>query len=193
MGRPRQFDETRVIEAITRVFWEKGYEATSMQDLVQASGLLKGSLYGAFGDKKALYIKALTHYDETHIQSAVDMLNGDAGVEEKIANLFNAVIEGVNKGVFAGGCLLCNASMEMATVDKAVENLVKKTIRRMREAVTLALKSKTENLDQSEALSNSIICSYFGARVLAKAGAPVQMIIDAQTACLGCMAIIPDK
>ena len=57
MARPREFDEDRVIEVLTRVFWEKGYEATSMQDLVKATGLLKGSLYGAFGDKKALYMK----------------------------------------------------------------------------------------------------------------------------------------
>jgi TetR/AcrR family transcriptional repressor of nem operon len=187
MARPREFDEDRVIEALTRVFWEKGYEATSMQDLVKATGLLKGSLYGAFGDKKVLYMKALAHYDKTHIQSAIDMLIGNASVEEKISNLFNAVIEGVQKGVFAGGCLLCNASMEMATVDKAVEDSVKKTILRMREAVKVALKSEIDGSDQAEALSNSIISSYFGARVLAKAGAPVQMIIDAQAASLRCL------
>lgn len=187
MARPREFDEDRVIEVLTRVFWEKGYEATSMQDLVKATGLLKGSLYGAFGDKKALYMKALAHYDKTHIQSAVDMLSGNASVEEKISNLFNAVIEGVQKGVFAGGCLLCNASMEMATVDKTVEGSVNKTILRLREAVTVALKLNVDNFDQAEALSNAIISSYFGARVLAKAGAPVQMIIDAQAASLRCL------
>jgi TetR/AcrR family transcriptional repressor of nem operon len=188
MARPREFDEGRVIEALTRVFWEKGYEATSMQDLVKATGLLKGSLYGAFGDKKVLDMKALAHYDETHIQSAVDMLSSNACIEEKIGNLFNAVIEGVQKGVFAGGCLLCNASMEMATVDEAVQDSVKKTIFRMREAVTVALKSKIDSTDEAEALSNSIISSYFGARVLAKAGAPVQMIIDAQAASLKALA-----
>ena len=63
MARPREFDEDRVKEALTRVFWEKGYEATTMQDLVDATGLLKGSLYGAFGDKQALYMIALAHYD----------------------------------------------------------------------------------------------------------------------------------
>jgi TetR/AcrR family transcriptional repressor of nem operon len=187
MARPREFDEDRVIEAITCVFWEKGYEATSMQDLVQASGLLKGSLYGAFGDKKTLYMRALAHYDKTHIQSAVDMLCGNASLEQKINNLFDAVIEGVEKGVFAGGCLLCNASMEMATVDKGVQDSVNKTIQRLCKAVTIALKSNGDSSDQAEALANAIISSYFGARVLAKAGAPVQMIIDAQTASLRCL------
>ena len=46
MARPRQFEEIQVIEKLMKVFWDKGYEATSMQDLVAASGLLKGSLYG---------------------------------------------------------------------------------------------------------------------------------------------------
>lgn len=187
MARPREFDEDRVIEALTKVFWEKGYEATSMQDLVKATGLLKGSLYGAFGDKKDLYMKALAHYDKTHIQAGIDMLSSNLSVEEKIGNLFESVIEAVNKGVFAGGCLLCNASMEMATVDKAVEGSVKKTIQRLREAIAIALKAKVDSSEQAEALSNAIISSYFGARVLAKAGAPVQMIIDTQTASLRCL------
>jgi TetR/AcrR family transcriptional repressor of nem operon len=182
MARPREFDEDRVLDALTNVFWEKGYEATSMQDLVKATGLLKGSLYGAFGDKKVLYMKALAHYDKTHIQSALDMLSSNASVEDKVVNLFEAVIEGVKKGVFAGGCLLCNASMEMATVDKGVQDSVNKTIQRLCKAVTIALKSNGDSSDQAEALANAIISSYFGARVLAKAGAPVQMIIDAQTA-----------
>jgi TetR/AcrR family transcriptional repressor of nem operon len=189
MARPREFDEDRVLGALTNVFWEKGYEATSMQDLVRVTGLLKGSLYGAFGDKKVLYMTALAHYEKTHIQAGIDMLNSDVSPEEKITRLFDTVIDGVKKGIFAGGCLLCNASIEMATVDKAVEDSVNKTIRRMREALTIALNPKVDSADQAEALSNAIICSYFGARVLAKAGAPVQMIIDAQTASVKSLAI----
>ncbi len=72
MARPRQFDEQQVIESLMKVFWEKGYEASSMQDLVAASGLLKGSLYGAFGDKQTLYLMALRHYDRTRIQAGID-------------------------------------------------------------------------------------------------------------------------
>ena len=81
------------------VFWEKGYEATSMQDLVDATGLLKGSLYGAFGGKQALYMIALAHYDHTHIQVGIDMLNGEASATEKVARLFDTVIEAARTGV----------------------------------------------------------------------------------------------
>jgi TetR/AcrR family transcriptional repressor of nem operon len=83
MARPRQFEEIQVIEKLMKVFWDKGYEATSMQDLVDASGLLKGSLYGAFGDKRALYLAALRHYDRTRIQAGIDMLNAEGSARQK--------------------------------------------------------------------------------------------------------------
>ncbi len=167
-----------------RVFWEKGYEATSMQDLVDATGLLKGSLYGAFGDKQALYMIALVHYDQTRMQAGIDMLGGEGNAREKITRLFDAVIESAKAGVFAGGCLLCNASIEMAPVDSAVENSVKNTIRRLQAAVTSAIESSISRLDDAKAVSGFIICAYFGARVLAKSGAPLQMIIDSRDQCL---------
>jgi len=167
-----------------KVFWEKGYEATSMQDLVAATGLLKGSLYGAFGDKRALYMMALAHYDHTRIQAGIDMLGGEGSAREKISRLFDAVIESARTSVFAGGCLLCNASVEMAPVDTAVENSVKGTIRRLQAATRTAIKSAIRQPDDAAALSGSIICAYFGARVLAKAGAPLQMIVDTRDQCL---------
>jgi len=175
MARPREFDEARVKEALMNVFWEKGYEATSMQDLVDATGLLKGSLYGAFGDKQALYMIALVHYDRTRIQAGIDMLGGEGSGREKIARLFDSVIE---------SALLCNASVEMAPVDSAVENSVKGIIRRLQAAVGAAIESAIKPPDDAVALSGFIISAYFGARVLAKAGAPLEMIVDTRDRCL---------
>ncbi len=187
MARPREFEEIKVKEALMRVFWEKGYEATSMQDLVEATGLLKGSLYGAFGDKRALYMVALAHYDHTRIQHAIDMLRGEGGAVDKIARLFDAVIESTKSGLYSGGCLLCNASVEMAPVDKSVGNSVKSTIRRLQSAVAAAIGSELSDAAGVSALSGFVICAYFGARVLAKAGAPLQMIIDSRDRCLQCL------
>ena len=184
MARPREFDEARVKEALMKVFWEKGYEATSMQDLVDATGLLKGSLYGAFGGKQALYMIALAHYDHTRIQGGIDMLNGEGSATEKVARLFDAVIEAAKTGLFAGGCLLCNASIEMAPVDTKIKNSVRSTIRRLQAAVKSAIEPAIKPPGDATALSGVIICAYFGARVLAKAGAPLQMIVDTREQCL---------
>ena len=184
MARPREFEEEQVIESLMNVFWDKGYEATSMQDLVDASGLLKGSLYGAFGDKQALYLAALKHYDRTRIQAGIDMLNGEGSARQKIARLFDNVIESTKRGVFAGGCLLCNASLEMAATDRQVKSEVKTTIRRLKLALMGALRQQTENEDQAASLAAFIVSAYFGSRVLAKGGAPAAMIGDTRDHCL---------
>jgi len=184
MARPREFDEVKVKEALMCVFWKKGYEATSMQDLVEATGLLKGSLYGAFGDKRALYMVALEHYDHTRIQDGINMLHGEGPGVDKISKLFDAVINSAKAGLFSGGCLLCNASIEMAPVDKSVGSSVKSTIRRLQSAVEAAIGSDISDPSTTSALSGFIICAYLGARVLAKAGAPLQMIIDSRDHCM---------
>jgi len=184
MARPREFDDTRVREALMAVFWEKGYAATSMQDLMDATGLLKGSLYGAFGDKHALYMIALVHYDQTRIQAGIDMLQAEGSARDKIARLFDAVVESARAGAFAGGCLLCNASVEMAPVDSSVEASVKGTIRRLQAAVVTAIEPAIRLSADAQSLSGSIVSAYFGVRVLAKAGAPMQMIIDTREQCL---------
>ena len=176
MARPRQFDEIQVIEKLMLVFWDKGYEATSMRDLVAASGLLKGSLYGAFGDKQAIYLAALKHYDRTRIQAGIDMLNGAGSARQKIARLFDNVIESTRRGVFAGGCLLCNASLEKAVTDKQVKSEVKTTIRRLKLAIMEALRPQMDNEDRAASLAAFIVSAYFGTRVLAKGGAPAAMI-----------------
>jgi len=82
-----------VINAIKQVFWEKGYEGTSYADLMAASGLHKGSLYQAFGDKRALYLRALADYDAMEVEAGVAMLldpeNGTG--TQRIEALLNAV------------------------------------------------------------------------------------------------------
>lgn len=62
LGRPREFDEREVLERALETFWSQGYDGTSIQDLVKATGLAKASLYGAFGDKEQIYERVLEHY-----------------------------------------------------------------------------------------------------------------------------------
>jgi len=184
MARPREFDEQQVIENLMNVFWDKGYEATTMQDLVSASGLLKGSLYGAFGDKHAIYLAALKHYNGSRIQAQVEILNGEGSTRQKIRRLFDQVIEATKRGIFAGGCLLCNASLEKAGSDREVRNEVKTTIRRFKVAIVDALTREGVNEEQAASLAAFVISAYFGARVLAKGGAPAAMIGDTRDHCL---------
>ncbi|MEM7562561.1 MAG: TetR/AcrR family transcriptional regulator [Pseudomonadota bacterium] len=184
MARPREFNEQQVIETLMNLFWDKGFEATSMQDLVKGTGLLKGSLYGAFGDKQSMYLAALRHYNKTRIQAAIDMLGGEGSPRQKINRLFDSVIEATKKGFFAGGCLLCDASIEMAVSDKQVKSEIKTTIRRLRLAVIEVLEPNSRDKEQVGSLASFIVSAYFGTRILAKGGAPAAMIGDTRDQCL---------
>ena len=112
------------------------------------------------------------------------MLNGEGSPRQKIARLFDNVIESTKRGLFAGGCLLCNASLEMAATDRQVKSEVKTTIRRLKLALMDALRQQIENEDQAASLAAFIVSAYFGSRVLAKGGAPAAMIGDTRDHCL---------
>src|SRR3981189_630300 len=66
MARPRQFDEEHVLHVIRDQFWNAGYAATSLEDLMRVSGLGKGSLYAAFGDQHQLFLRALRSYNDAN-------------------------------------------------------------------------------------------------------------------------------
>jgi AcrR family transcriptional regulator len=141
-------------------------------------------LYGAFGDKQTIYLTALKHYNRTRMHAQIEILNGEGSVRQKISRLFDNVIEATKRDVFAGGCLLCNASMEKAVTDKLVKNEIKTTIRRLKIAIVDAVKKEGVNEDQAASLAAFIISAYFGIRVLAKAGAPAAMMGETRDHCL---------
>ncbi len=112
------------------------------------------------------------------------MLNGEGSARQKISRLFDSVIDSTKQGGLAGGCLLCDASLEKAATDSKVQKEVRNTIRRLKLAVLEALKPDVESVDQAASLSAFIVSAYFGSRVLAKGGAPIAMIGDTRDKCL---------
>lgn len=187
MARPREFDEDSVIEAIKDVFWRNGYAGTSYADLIAASGLHKGSLYAAFGDKRALYLRALQSYDAHEVAGAVGLLSGGDGARttgrKRIEALLNAVIDAVVIDNDRRGCLLCNASVDQAPHNKNVEDAVSNGLERLQSAFEAALASKKNGAARKEAAS---LCNaaYFGMRVMAKSGAPISMMKQARNGAL---------
>ena len=94
MGRPKEFDPQETLEQIMNVFWLKGYEGASLQDIEAATGLKKPSLYRTFGDKRAMYLAALAAYDEMEAQNAEAILGRPGSARTRIQRLLGAVIEG---------------------------------------------------------------------------------------------------
>ncbi|MFC9424485.1 TetR/AcrR family transcriptional regulator [Streptomyces sp. NPDC056987] len=115
MPRPREFDENRVLLAIRDEFWDKGYAATSMDDLLRVSGLGKGSLYGAFGDKRSLFLRVLRDYDDANLLMLRERLASAARGIDVVREFVLGLTGDPTGAVARRGCLLANSNAELAT------------------------------------------------------------------------------
>ena len=141
-GRPREFDKEQTLARALELFWSRGYGATSVQDLVDALDVERGSLYGAFGDKRRFYLDAVRLYWEVyerHLTTALDtapllpalreILTHPARLDELISDV------GVPQG-----CLVGNTTAELVPQDSEATEVVTRSYRRFTEIVTDALR-----------------------------------------------------
>ena len=120
-GRPRGFDEETVLDAAMDAFWRQGYEATSLTDLCAATGLHKGSLYQAFGDKHQLFLRSLRHYSE---RSFKEVASSAYLSDSPLENLRTLVRKVVASCIADQGCLAVNSMVELAPHDPDVKALL---------------------------------------------------------------------
>jgi len=124
MARPRAFDEDRVLDAVMDTFWRNGYEGTSAQDLVDATGLGRGSLYAAYSNKDGLFEQALLRYRK-RAQGHVDLLRQPGSPKQRLRELMETMIDDDLKASEKRGCLATNSAIEMARRDPHVADLVR--------------------------------------------------------------------
>ncbi len=195
MGRPREFDEEVALAAIMDVFWTKGFEGASVADLVKATGLKKGSLYAAFGDKRAMYHSALAHYDRTEIDSMVQGLKGAGSPLTRIDRFLQSAVGGMPGQGDARGCFLCNASIDQAPIDSGAGHLVQASLGRLEAALGGVIsdaradaKGRRGAAQNASRRAHHLMSVYFGLRVLAKAGAAPEVLEGAKLAALEALA-----
>ncbi|OLL75264.1 Transcriptional regulator, TetR family [Pseudonocardia sp. Ae168_Ps1] len=114
MPRPRQFDEVRVLSSVQAAFWDNGYAGTSLDDLLAASGLGKGSLYGAFGDKQSLFLRVLREYDEANDRMLRAWLDQADRALDVIRGFVTGPLRDPGGTEARRGCLLANTAMELS-------------------------------------------------------------------------------
>ena len=122
MGRPRQFDPDDALDAAQQAFWAHGYEATSIADLCDATGMLRGSLYQAFGDKHALFLSVLDRYlARGTAQLEADLARASTPLAQLEAWLYGVAFTACpSQG--PGGCMALNTLMELGPHDDAVRD-----------------------------------------------------------------------
>jgi TetR/AcrR family transcriptional repressor of nem operon len=172
-GRPREFDTDAVVAAAARLFWDHGYHPTSIDDLCKATGVLRGSLYGAFGDKKGLFLAALDHYAEKNLARLAESLNSARPSRETLRSALLYYTRVATTLAGNHGCLVTNSTLELLPHDREVADRIDRIFRRMTALLTAAfVRGQAAGLFNPElderAVGNYLLCVIQGLRVLGK-------------------------
>ena len=114
MGRHKEFDRDQALHKAMEVFWSRGYEAASIEDLVKHMGINRQSLYDTFGDKHALYLQSLDRYREVEGRKVFERLERPGSVKKTLRQLFEGVVERALCDEQRRGCFMGNAISELA-------------------------------------------------------------------------------
>ena len=173
MARPRTFEREAVVETALAVFWRQGYQATSVQDLVEATGLNRGSLYDTFGDKHGLFLEVVEYYRTNVTARRLAKLEEPGPARERIATFFREVVEfSVGEGRLLG-CLMTNSAVELAPHDRDTRLAVAANMGAMeaafRRVLTRAKREGDLAADKSPVdLARFLTATANGLRVMAK-------------------------
>jgi len=183
MARPREFDVDSALESAMQTFWVKGYEATSVDDLCESTGLGRSSLYAAFGDKRQLYLRALDRYEDTAATRLATALNGPRPIRESIAAFLDRIIGDIVSGPGRRGCFIGNCAAELARGDREAANQVRRSLARVEMAFCEALtraraRGEIDAKSDVTALSRHFTAGIQGLRLVGKANPDREVLGD---------------
>jgi TetR/AcrR family transcriptional regulator, transcriptional repressor for nem operon len=172
MARPREFEEDAVLDAAMECFWNRGFEATSMRDLVEKTRITGASLYNAFGDKRALYQRTLDRYVESSVADRVKRCE-QLPPREAIVSFFGEIVKRSLADRDRKGCMLVNAALDVAPHDPEFRKVVAEVLMRIEaffnRCVRAGQKQGTINSSlSSDELARHLLGVLLGIRVLAR-------------------------
>ncbi len=174
-GRPREFKTEQVIEAAMQQFWRAGYEATSLQDLLEVMHLSKSSLYQTFGSKHELFLRSIDFYQQSLVDEIYKSLSNSRTSKAFLKQLLeNVIAEAASKK--KKGCLLVNTVNELSHRDKTVSKAVLIAFRNVENVIRLAVEQGKKEGTIKTAVSTETLVDYIinnisGLRTMAKSGA----------------------
>ncbi|MBT2488751.1 TetR/AcrR family transcriptional regulator [Streptomyces sp. ISL-96] len=174
MARPRKFDEERAVDAAMEAFWTAGYEATSTQDLCDATGLGRSSIYNTFKSKRDLFDRALARYMDYKNAELAALMESDLPVRQKIRTQFQRVIdEEFERDPEGRGCLVVNTAVEVAAREPEVADDLARDYRLRLAVIRAAIESGQRDGDIARdkdpaALAHFVIATIAGLKVSAR-------------------------
>ena len=173
MARPRQFAVDEVLDQAMAAFWVKGYEATTLDDIEIATGLGRGSLYGAFGCKRTLFLLAVERYLKTAIDRSIAVLDPAVG-KAAITTFFRRAIDEALADRQRRGCMLTNCAVELAAHDREVAVSVGHHLDRLERVFARVIESaqargEIKGGQSPERLARLLVATVQGLQVLARA------------------------
>jgi TetR/AcrR family transcriptional repressor of nem operon len=139
MARTKQFDERQALVSAMLVFWEKGYEGTSIHDLEQAMGLNRTSIYNTFGNKRAIFNRVMSCYKESVMASLFAALDNAPDIREGVRRLLNAALDIHFDKDNPGGCLVVLSVLESGQHDAESQLAMQQTLQDLKTALQARL------------------------------------------------------
>jgi TetR/AcrR family transcriptional repressor of nem operon len=194
MARPRQFDPDEVLDASMHEFWRRGYRDTSVDDLVEATGVRPGSLYHAFkGGKRELFLGSLDRYSSLVVPEKLGALEAPDASLAELRAYFDGLVRDLLTAEGRVGCLMVNSTVELAAADSVVAKVVRGHMARLERNAARALRNAQQRGEvgphvDPEARATALMATGMGLMVVGKTepGREVlETIVDAAFADLG--------
>jgi TetR/AcrR family transcriptional regulator, transcriptional repressor for nem operon len=183
MARPKNFDEQEVLTKAVDLFWCKGYNATSIQDVVENLCINRASLYDTYGDKHTLFIKALKHYQALQATALIATIEQATAVKDTIKGIFDRAVKAILQDSARRGCFMANATLELAGSDPEVNQIVSINRQNMENAFYQAIvkgqqSGEITSAHDPEALASFLFSTYNGLQVIGKTHAGRKTLED---------------
>jgi TetR/AcrR family transcriptional repressor of nem operon len=193
MARPKEFSPDDAIEKAMQVFWHKGYEATSMEDLLSAMDLNRGSLYATFGDKRQLFLKVIDRYCTTFASSKFFLLDQPGPALPSLRRFISGMIEGCLADPQRRGCLIANTVMELSPHEKEIAGTLRQALKMVEDTFFNVLarakqQGELKNDKDPRALARFLTTMMQGTIVMTKAGAPADVVKQTAETALSILA-----
>jgi len=187
MGRTRTFDHDTVLATAANVFRQRGYKDVSIKELEQATGLVSGSIYNAFGDKAGLFRAALHHYVKTFVHQRVNAFAGDDATLEDLEGLFLSVLQAPLADGY--GCLVNNSIVEFGHGGELASEAVAETLAMVRQGIGSVLRRELRVSDAGVETTHLMLL-YHGILTLSRSGTPFDDMADAVRSAFGRLKLL---